>query len=166
MEDLVEQAIEKAPKNPVVQLPCRHAYHQPCIIPWLEKSSTCPTCRAHVLPFPAGSNLDLETWRRSRERYLERLSERYPEGLRPRGAHDNAAREAFLVLTAVTDESEVPDSDLQYIADAVSNMPEFLTHRRFRSARFYDDCGSRCQLMDYGTLARLIREDLDDIDND
>ena len=166
MNDADESTAETSLESPPVKLPCPHIYHLACITPWLETSATCPTCREQVLPFPAGSNLDLGTWRRSRERYFERLSERHVEGLMPRGAHDNAAREAFLFLTAVTDEYEVPCTDLLYIADAVSNMPEFLTHRRFRSARFYDDCGSRRQLMDYGILARLIREDLDDIDND
>ncbi|XP_014277030.1 E3 ubiquitin-protein ligase RNF181 [Halyomorpha halys] len=30
-------------------LPCKHEFHSPCIIPWLEKTSTCPLCR-HELP--------------------------------------------------------------------------------------------------------------------
>ncbi|BES92225.1 Zinc finger, C3HHypothetical protein type (RING finger) [Nesidiocoris tenuis] len=31
------------------QLPCRHAFHDECILPWLKKTSTCPMCR-HDLP--------------------------------------------------------------------------------------------------------------------
>ena len=30
----------------VVQLPCEHCFHEPCILPWLEMNHTCPVCRA------------------------------------------------------------------------------------------------------------------------
>ncbi|KAM9367348.1 LOW QUALITY PROTEIN: E3 ubiquitin-protein ligase Praja-2 [Phaethornis superciliosus] len=32
----------------ITQLPCRHLFHRPCVIHWLQQSGTCPVCR-HVL---------------------------------------------------------------------------------------------------------------------
>lgn len=32
-------------KEDLVELPCSHVYHRDCIMPWFEKSNTCPICR-------------------------------------------------------------------------------------------------------------------------
>ncbi|KAJ3534464.1 hypothetical protein NM688_g7132 [Phlebia brevispora] len=29
----------------IVTLPCKHPFHEPCIMPWLKSSGTCPVCR-------------------------------------------------------------------------------------------------------------------------
>uniref|UniRef100_A0A8C4MZC0 RING-type E3 ubiquitin transferase n=1 Tax=Eptatretus burgeri TaxID=7764 RepID=A0A8C4MZC0_EPTBU len=50
----------------VRQLPCKHCYHENCIIPWLKMHDTCPVCRKslngentatnnHAFPVPFGS---------------------------------------------------------------------------------------------------------------
>ncbi|CAK5280638.1 unnamed protein product [Mycena citricolor] len=36
----------------VVTLPCKHPFHQPCILPWLKSSGTCPVCRFALVPQP------------------------------------------------------------------------------------------------------------------
>jgi len=36
----------------VVTLPCKHPFHEPCIIPWLKSSGTCPVCRHALVPQP------------------------------------------------------------------------------------------------------------------
>lgn len=32
----------------VQQLPCRHAFHVPCLAPWLASNNSCPVCRAEL----------------------------------------------------------------------------------------------------------------------
>ncbi|KAK9814583.1 hypothetical protein WJX72_008201 [[Myrmecia] bisecta] len=44
---------EFAEGGEVVQLPCKHCYHEDCIIPWLKTHNTCPVCRAAL---PADPN--------------------------------------------------------------------------------------------------------------
>jgi hypothetical protein len=36
---------------------CRHLFHASCLAPWLNKSNTCPTCRAQVTDKPAAHAL-------------------------------------------------------------------------------------------------------------
>ncbi|KAK0505732.1 hypothetical protein EDD18DRAFT_1120527 [Armillaria luteobubalina] len=36
----------------VMTLPCSHPFHEPCILPWLKSSGTCPVCRHQLTPQP------------------------------------------------------------------------------------------------------------------
>lgn len=38
----------------LLTLPCKHhhAFHEACIVPWLQNSGTCPTCRFALVPQP------------------------------------------------------------------------------------------------------------------
>ncbi|KAI9462932.1 hypothetical protein F5148DRAFT_982612 [Russula earlei] len=36
----------------VVTLPCKHPFHEGCIMPWLNSSATCPVCRFQLVPQP------------------------------------------------------------------------------------------------------------------
>lgn len=35
-----------------IELPCKHSFHNECILPWLTQSGTCPVCRYELVPQP------------------------------------------------------------------------------------------------------------------
>lgn len=45
----------------VVSLPCKHPFHEPCIMPWLKSSGTCPVCRYVYLHQPFQHALTLHS---------------------------------------------------------------------------------------------------------
>jgi len=36
----------------IITLPCKHPFHEGCIMPWLKSSGTCPVCRFQLVPQP------------------------------------------------------------------------------------------------------------------
>lgn len=35
-----------------IELPCKHVFHDECILPWIKQSGTCPVCRFELVPQP------------------------------------------------------------------------------------------------------------------
>lgn len=44
-KDQFSLTTEDPDEQVIVTLPCKHPFHEPCIIPWLKSSGTCPVCR-------------------------------------------------------------------------------------------------------------------------
>jgi len=43
---------EEPDEQVIVTLPCKHPFHEGCIMPWLKSSATCPVCRFQLVPQP------------------------------------------------------------------------------------------------------------------
>jgi len=44
------------PGNEVSQIGCGHIFHKDCLLPWLQNTNTCPTCRYEVETIDASYN--------------------------------------------------------------------------------------------------------------
>ena len=47
-KDQFQLNTEDPAEQVVVTLPCKHPFHEPCIMPWLKSSGTCPVCRSET----------------------------------------------------------------------------------------------------------------------
>jgi len=51
-KDQFKLGTEDPDEQVVITLPCKHPYHQSCILPWLKTNGTCPVCRHQLVPQP------------------------------------------------------------------------------------------------------------------
>jgi hypothetical protein len=42
--------------------PCGHTYHEACLSKWLERSTTCPSCRTVVAEAPTNPDAENDPW--------------------------------------------------------------------------------------------------------
>lgn len=54
-----------------LKLPCNHEFHDTCILPWLEKTNSCPMCRQEMKT----DDQDYEDRKRRKQRQAEREEE-------------------------------------------------------------------------------------------
>lgn len=40
--------LEFEARQPLIVLPCKHSFHDPCVREWFKHASTCPLCRFDV----------------------------------------------------------------------------------------------------------------------
>lgn len=51
-KDQFKLETEDPDEQVILTLPCNHPFHEPCILPWLKSSGTCPVCRHALVPQP------------------------------------------------------------------------------------------------------------------
>ncbi|CAH1992467.1 unnamed protein product [Acanthoscelides obtectus] len=61
---LKDHVKDETPKR----MPCKHLFHNECIMPWLAKTNSCPLCR-YELPT---DDEDYEAWKKEKKRAKER----------------------------------------------------------------------------------------------
>eukprot|EP00088_Acartia_fossae_P053013 TRINITY_DN6015_c0_g1_i6.p1 TRINITY_DN6015_c0_g1~~TRINITY_DN6015_c0_g1_i6.p1 ORF type:complete len:154 (-),score=21.55 TRINITY_DN6015_c0_g1_i6:391-852(-) len=56
------------PQDEYLRLPCKHRFHSECVLPWLNKTSSCPLCRAEL----PTDDQDWEEMKRQKKREKDR----------------------------------------------------------------------------------------------